>query len=535
MTEDRPSDQVDPAAAEQAQAQIEQGLAHVESGEFDAAIAEFESAAQLADDNGIAELVIAALINQGYAYTVKGDRDSAIGLYVEAAEVARATEDPERLKLALANAGVEFQARGTHPEAVAALTEYLDLAEEDDIESRVRARLSRAQSLMQLGDRESTSEDLDIAAGLAEEAGVPELTYLVRMNQGDFYIKDNDPAAALMMFQKAVEMAGELDDPEALQDAAMGLAQTHLVLGQHQDAEERFAQVERISRSRGDSESLADALYWHGVVLRRMRNVDAALERWDEEATIRRELGQDAALAECLQAQADALKATRDHEAADPLFTEAEQLYRSIGATEALGDVLYSHGASQWTVGKNEDALALSNSAVEAAAEAGDITTQRRALGVRAMALADADEISAALEALDQAEALSEQEDSHKAMVWALARRAYVLAQDESRSSDEVVEQLKGAHEYGLMNEEMETSRSAVRKIARYIVSRGGMRHKETLDAFLAEQRAEIEMLLASGMPPSMMQPPPELPAEDESADQDAADAPASAGEWEGE
>jgi hypothetical protein len=167
--------------------------------------------------------------------------------------------------------------------------------------------------------------------------------------------------------------------------------------------------------------------------------------------------------------------------------------------------------------------LARADEAIGAATEEDDADILRRAHGLRAMATADLGDIASATEALDTAESLCEQGGAHSTMVWMLARRAYVLARD-GRSPEEVGDQLRRAHQYGLEHEHFDASRSAVRKLVSNINDRCGDAYLQPLENLVAELRAEIDELTNTDMPPwSGVPSAAEEPAPTEAAAEESA------------
>lgn len=489
---------------------MERGISRVESGEHDAALADFREAERVAEQAGLDDLVIASRINQGYAYSVHGDTESAIRLHEQAAELSRAAGDTERLALSLANLTVGLQEQGRPDEAVAALTEYMGLLGDEDAADLTRGLVNRATLYAEMGDNMQAAADLDDADLAAAQTGDPSLLYLVRMNQANLYLRGGDLFAAQIVLDQAVDAAKETGDPAQLQEALMSLAQVFRLSGQGHRADELFTQVEDQYREHGETIALADALYWHGAALMSLKRHQSALAKWREEEVLLRQRGQEGHLAECLFAQADALRLEGDDQSADPLFREAIDIFTALNMTEILPSVLYWHGMSLRSAGKSDEALTRADEALELATSNGDSGVERRALGLRVMALADLGEIVAALEALDTAEALCEQTESHSTMVWMLARRAYVIARDGSEPHD-VVEQLRKAHLYALSHQQHAASRTAVRKIATEIVSHCDDTYLEPLEAFRREQLEELDLILNGGMPPGSLPSPSEV------------------------
>ena len=485
---------------------MERGISRVESGEHDAAMADFQQAEHVAEQAGLDGLISASRINQGYAYTVQGDTESAVRLYEQAVELTRAAGDAERLTLALANLSVELKEQGRHADAIIALTEYIELLGDQNAAARGRATVSRAMSSAELGDFAMATFDLDEAGTAATEADDSSLLHLVRMSQASVYVRIGDLSAARIVLEQALDAARASGDPAELQDALMSLAQVCRLTGLAEQADDLFTTVEDEYRAHDNTTALADALYWHGIVLGSLRRPQSALAKWHEEEAIRRQHGQDGHLAECLYAQADALRVQGDHEAADPLFREAGELFEKLNMTAVHPSVLYWHGVSLRAGGKSDEALRRADEALRVAVANGDPSIERRAQGLRALALADLGEIAEAQRALDAAESLSEKTQAHSAMVWTLTRRAYVIACDGGEPQD-VVEQLRRAHEYALTHGQLAASRTAARRVATDIVSRCDESYAEPLETFGREQLEETSLIMNGGMPLGVMTP----------------------------
>ena len=483
MTPETPADTSHSDSEARAQLLIERGIAHAEAGEHEDALADLIEAQHCAAEAGDDELVTITYINQGFAHTMNGDSEEAARLYGQAAELARTAEDTARLKIALANLSVEMMSLERYEDVIAALTEYLGLVPEDDAEALTRAYVNRAASYLTVGDNDSAFADLSEAERIAEEAEDPELIYLVRMNQGYQYAQNSDPNAAYIVLEQAVDYARTSGDAEERRDALMSLAHVSRTLQNTDESERLFADAADACRQLEDRATLADALYWQGMVLRSMKQSKKAILLWGEAAEIRRDLDQPGHLADCLFAQADTLRADGSHEAADPLYAEAADKFGEMEMHDVLADVMYSWAQSLWASGRPVEAAVRADEAIRLATATGDLVTARKAQGLKAMAAADSADWDAAREALDAAEELCRQSSAYSAMVWALARRAYVLAK-EGRDPAEVVEQLKQAHQYGIEQGQLAASRSAIRKIGSYIITSCDEKYVEPLTAF---------------------------------------------------
>lgn len=502
------ADLTSPESRTRAWALMKRGILRVDSGDHDAAMADFLEAERVAEQAGLDDLVSVSRINQGHAYSVKGDPERAIRLFEQAADLTRAAGDTKRLRLSLANLSVVLKQQGRHADAIAALTEYLEFLDNQDAAARGEAYVDRAASHIELADYEQAAADLAEADDAATETDDRSLRYSVRMNRANIYLHIGDLEAARIVLEQALDLARATGDSFQLQDTLIGLAQVCRRTGLRQQADRLFTEVEREYRQHGNAPALADSLYWHGTLRRSLGLVESAVALWKEEEAIRRESGQEGGhLAECLSAQAHALRALNDHDAADPLFREAAELLDKLNRTENLPGLLYSHGMSLRAAGKSAEALERADEALRLATPHGDSAIERRARSLRAMALADLGQIAAAKEALDAAVSSCEKAEAHSAMVWTLARRAYVAARDGDEPQD-VVEYLRSAHQYALTYRELTASRSAVRRIEAETSLHCSDAYAEPIRAFRLEQLEEINNALKSEMPPDMMAPP---------------------------
>ncbi len=486
MVFDAAYDLANPDPRTRAKAYIERGISLAEAGDHDAAMIHLEEAERIATEADAVDLIVSSRINQGYAYTVQGDRASSIRLYVEAADRARDAGDAMRLAIALGNLDVEFKLEDRHPEAIAALTEYIDLLAEDDTQGRVEAFMSRAVSRIETGEFDEAFADLEDADRIATEADDTSLMCLVRMNQGYAYSRNEDLPAATVLYGTAVDLARTIEAPEYLEGALMNLAQVNRGNANQQAADGQFAELERITRSTGNTALLADVLYWRGVVLQDMGRRQPALEKWREEELIRRELGQERYLADCLAAQAEALRRRGERDAADPLYAEAANIYERFGVRPALISTLYEHGLSLWANAKPEEALERADKALALIGDESEHDIHVRLLALRATALADLGESSAAEEALDAAESLCEQAASHSLMVWTITRRAYVFAR-QGRSPEEVGSPLRRAFDDAAMYDEVDTFKAALNETTSHIVARFGEKYRRPIEALREE------------------------------------------------
>jgi tetratricopeptide (TPR) repeat protein len=501
MSYDESTDIASTDPAQRAEALIERAIAAIESGDQDSALADLQKAEAAASDAGIPALVTAVRINRGYAHSVSGDADSAIACYSEAAESARDSGDGMRLQLALANLSAELDGQGRHDEARDALDEYLQLLDDTQVTERVRALTTRGLSRLESGDTTAAFSDLEAADEAATEANDVSLLYHTKMNLGHAYKRNEDPQSALMLYDRACLIARQLEDTDALRDALMSLAQTGHSVGQNHLARHQFIELEGLCRRADDPAYLAHMLYWYGSNLQSLGRTQDAIAKWDEAASIRRDLGHEGHLADCLLMMADAQRRRGQHQQADPLYTEAEEIYSRLGVESVLGSTMYWHGMSLWSGGRPEEAMERANEALRVANEQGDDEYECRSHGLRAMILADLDDLAGANEELDIAETRCTEAGLRNLVVWMLARRAYLYAR-EGRPVEEVKQELSRAFIYAADNDEMNAATSAIRRVTSLISSRCAEEYREPVKDLKEQLLAgPVDPITGDGMP----------------------------------
>jgi tetratricopeptide (TPR) repeat protein len=495
----------DPAT--RAAALMDRAISEIQAGEHDAAIADLQEAERIASEAGTPELITAVKINQGYAHSVNGDADSAIRCYREAAEIARGSGDTVRLQLALANLSAQLDEQAQHTELRATLDEYLLLLDEDQVEARVRALITRGLSHLDSGDEASALADLQEADEIANQADEDSLIYFTQISLGDAYNRTEDPQSALMLYDRATMIARQLEDTFALRDVLVRLSQTNHSVGHNHLARHQFIELEGLCRQTDDPAHLAHALYWFGSNLQSLGRAQEALTKWTEAASIRRELGHEGHLADCLLVMADTHRRRGQHDQADPLYSEAEEIYTRLGAEDVLGSTIYWHGMSLWSGGKPQEALPLVEEALRLATEEGNDEFECRSRGLHAMVLADLEDLSAAGEELDLAEARCNETGLHNLAVWMLARRAYLYAR-ENREITEVAQELSKAFVYAVDHNEMDAATSAIRRVSSLISSRCAEEYREPVQT-LKDQllSSPVDPITGTGMPDLPLDP----------------------------
>lgn len=501
MSYDESTDIASPDPATRAEALMERAIAAIEAGNQDAALADLQEAEAAASDAGISALITAVRINRGYAHSVSGDADSAIACYSEAAENARDSGDGMRLQLALANLSAELDGQGRYDEVRDALDEYLQLLDDGQITERVRALTTRGLSRLESGDTTGAFSDLEAADEAATEANDASLLCHTKMNLGHAYKRTEDPQSAVMLYDGACMIARQLEDTDALRDALMSLAQTNHSAGHNYIARHQFVELEGLCRRAENPAYLAHTLYWYGSNLQSLGRTQDAMAKWDEAASIRRDLGHEGHLADCLLMMADAQRRRGQHQQADPLYTEAEEIYSRLGVESVLGSTMYWHGMSLWSGGRPEEAMERVNEALRVATQQADDEYECRSHGLRAMILADLDDLAGANEELDIAQTRCTEAGLRNLVVWMLARRAYLYARD-GRPVEEVTQELSRAFIYAADNDEMNAATSAIRRVSSLISSRCAEEYREPVTNLKEQLLAgPVDPITGDGMP----------------------------------
>lgn len=486
MTQEPENEAIDPVRA-RANEFIETGIAAAQAGDLEAALSAMDEGERIAEEAGIVTLVATARINKGYAHWVKGDINTARQFYAEGAEIARDADDIPRLKSALFNFGTASRQVAMWEDAVAAYEEFLPLVI-DDPASCATAHLNCGLSFMEMREFEAATIHVEEAERIATEAELTELIIASLIDQGVVRERKGDGVMALVHYEDAAKMAREAGLDQLLATAVISQAHGHRQLGGSTEADLLFTEAEDLYRSLGMKAELANALYWHALSLRGAGMTDRALGTWREEEPIRRELGQLNDLGDCLFEQASVLRDRGERGALELLYPQVEDAYRRGGNPRGLAETLLLHGRLLRAQGRAEEAMGLAEEALSAALEAAAPDSECRVRGLLAMLRADQGDTAAANEHLDAMEAKSTIVGLTELATWALARRAYVQAR-EGTTAEDVVLQLRAAHQYGVDNDHERAGRRAAFRMISEIKSKCGEEYAEALDAYGDELR----------------------------------------------
>lgn len=476
---------VDAEARVRATQLIAEGINLAQSGDIISALSALDEAERIAAEADLSDIVGSSRINRGYLHWVKGDAVTARSFFIEGAETARNAGDTPRLRSALTYLAATYAETGQWEEAIAAYKEYLSLAT-DELESRAGANMDCGLCYMETGDFEAAATHMEEAERLAAEAGVDDLLVASRMNRGVLRERAGDAAGAIVHYEAAAKAAREADLAAALAVALMNVAQAHRQLGEYAETDPLFKEIEEVYRSLGEDVALANALYWHALSLRDAGMSDLALATWREEEPIRLKLGQYSELGDCLFEQAAILLEREENATLETVYTRATVAYdkgrNSLGSAETI----VRHGELLRRLGRVDEALTLADDALAFTTHKPMPDVECRVWGLRAALLIDLGRTLEARDDLDCMEGRSTEIEFAEQMVWALARRGYLLAR-EGAPVDEVEQQLRKALQYGVDNDQARAARNAVHGAILDIEAQCGDEYLDKLEALNQE------------------------------------------------
>ncbi len=212
------------------------------------ALARLEEARYLDRD----EVVANALLRVGVAWLQRRQWDAAWEALDEAHYLCRKLDNPAGLAQVCLYRAEVARGRGDLARAEAQLREALAVFQEQgDVSGRVRALEGLGGVLAQAGRLEEASAALEEALGLAEAGGdrVAELLFLQYL--APLYRRRGLGERALATYRRLGELAGELNEPQRVALAAVGVGTLLAEAGDRQGAREAFGQAERVFRRLG--------------------------------------------------------------------------------------------------------------------------------------------------------------------------------------------------------------------------------------------------------------------------------------------
>lgn len=485
-----PENPVEPTASptlELVYDQLDRGIDAAQREDLDTALEALSEAEALAEKLGAMDLVATAHINAGYAHWVAGDIETARQFYAEGAELARDNDDSERLQSALLNFAAASRQVARWDEAVIALEEYLTLGVTDPADLAT-AHIDCGLSMIEAGDYLNATSHLEKAESIATEADLTDLAITARIDQGVAKERGGDRDSSITLYQDAAEMARAAGNDELLVAAVVSEAYAHRPIDPTA-ADPLFSQAEDLYRSLGTRAQLADTLYWHAATLKDAGMRDRALAMWREEEVIRRELEQHVDLGDCLLGQASVLRDREEWLALETAYAQAEDAYERGGSNTGLAETRLLQSRLLRIQGRIDEAIERSQEALNSALGTERLATECRVRGLRAMLLAEKGDTAGALEELNSAESTSIDKGMTEQATWAIARRAYVLAH-MGEAPEEIVLQLKTAHQYGADNDRARLGKRAALRMISEIKANCDQKYVEPLDALKAELRA---------------------------------------------
>ena len=170
-------------------------------------------------------------------------------------------------------------------------------------------------------------------------------------------------AAARTRFERAVEVARQLNDPAALAGSLSNLADLVTLQGEFELARLLHLETARLFEDMGDRTGVAWSLSHQADLARQQKDSQRARSLYEQALSRFRTLGNQAGIASCHHDLAGIAAEAGDHAAARRLYGESLKLYWDLGNQADLPRVLESCAACATAAGEPERALTLAGSA----------------------------------------------------------------------------------------------------------------------------------------------------------------------------
>jgi adenylate cyclase len=331
-------------------------------------------------------------------------------------------------------------------EAVAHYTHAMEVAERvsPDAVSLAKLHRGRGLALETLGEFEQARIDHEAILRIARAAGERHVEWHALLDLGKLW-GGRDYNRARDYFERALELAREMDDPAVLAGSLNWMGNWYLNVEKPLAAIERHQQALEIFEQAGDRRGLAATLDLLGIASLLGGDVTASVEYYDRAIVLFRELNDQPSLASSLTGRGHAGGTTYTAltvvSPAIPIspwrdFEEAIRIARDVGSPAGEAWVAWSLGRMHMVQGRYGQALEAIQSGLEIATQIGHrewIVANRCALGVLYLELLAPEEARPQFEAaLTLAEALRSQYWIHHA-TGALAA-AYCLHGDRTQA-----------------------------------------------------------------------------------------------------
>ncbi len=200
-------------------------------------------------------------------------------------------------------ADVHFDAAEYAKAREAAETSLAEYTSRDDHSGGARCLGLLGRIAWRTGNLEQAHRHFEAALERAERVANPALRSEIIRDQGNVLLLHGQPEAALEKFLRAEKLAVQASDRRAVRQAIVSHAAALAELGKYAQADELYAEAERLSRLLGDRRGLAMVLNNRGLAFVDQGMMEPALQALEAAEVLYRQVGHHAGSTICLAAQ----------------------------------------------------------------------------------------------------------------------------------------------------------------------------------------------------------------------------------------
>jgi tetratricopeptide (TPR) repeat protein len=318
---------------EKAQALRDLGLLYYSTRRPQEAIATWTKALEIYEEESAHAQIARLYSDIGSARKLLGHHQRAVRDYERALTVLNSIPegDIETRGLVLSNAANAYAEQGDADSADSFFTEAIALAEKlGDANALSMRRSNYAYFLIQMGRPRRAISLLEEALRHSRQQGAPLPVSVQLDNLGLAYDACGDYATALEYHEQAGQMISDLSEPYWQASIGINLANTHLALGQVDEAAPLFEAAHRQARALDNAELIVRALTGLGLLALRRQDTAAAAPLLDEAVALARRLDLRRWLADALSARSEAAAALGQPQAAASFWEEAARYYNML-------------------------------------------------------------------------------------------------------------------------------------------------------------------------------------------------------------
>ncbi|MEM9162979.1 MAG: tetratricopeptide repeat protein, partial [Cyanobacteria bacterium P01_F01_bin.4] len=348
----------------------QQGLRQFQQGQFSQAIATYQQALSLADNDPGSQ---AALLSQlGHTYANQGDYTTALTLLEIAQQ--RYTLVADRLGLAEVSIYQGFVRRrqGRYPEALERLETALEKLSSEAETPNLRQQTLTGEALHNLAavqaDRGETetaialyTQALDIwNAPLTDAQDTPTQQFhrgRTLNNLGGVYYTLGDLAQAQTFYQQALTLAQEIGNRASEGRILTNLGLIDRQAGHYDQAEQHYQAALEILTAIGDQASVSSTLNSLGVVYEALGQTDQALDSYQQGLAIAEEIGDQRQIGNLWDGLGGLYYRQARYGKALTAYETALQVHQSIGNPTGATATLTNLGGTYEALGRYETAL----------------------------------------------------------------------------------------------------------------------------------------------------------------------------------